>query len=338
MNRFRPLKEAVLSDAKGTKQKEAPKKDKDDENLPAPQPKAKKNSRKEDDIAQGDAEEFPKADSKELPKADSRESPKSDSTEAPLKPQKTDSIVTSPGITANEKKALEDQLVKMKRQHQDAELRTQRTIVELMENNAKQQQSLDAAELEVRTAKLNHTDLSLRVQELESKHQGSELRMQDEKQRADLLEEELQQLRKERDMHAEAGKRHESSLNFAQDEVIRKQRELAELREELSRYRSSGDISKPISSGTAPQPLAATPPATPPAKPPATTPSPAPTPSPLQSSKANEASGDLTSSTKASTNHDSQGGNGEGDGNASDDATGRQSTKPGPDVQVEDEA
>jgi len=333
INRFRPRKEA---DTKGTKQKEAPQKeppqkkeamqkpalqkDKDDD-LPSPPPKAKKTSRTDEE----DEEEIVDLDAKEEP-------PKSEPAQAPEEPQKTVNSVTSPGFAANEKKALEDQLAKMKRQHEEAELRAQRKIVELMENNAKQQQSLDDAEREVRTAKLNHTDLTFRVQELESKHQGSELRMLDEKQRADRLEEELQKMRKERDMHAEAAKRHESSPNLAQEEVIRQhQRELAELREELARYRASGDTSKPASSDTTSQPLAATPPATPP--------SPTPAPPLIQPSKVSETSEDVALSTKDSTKPDSQGGkNGDEDDNASDNVKGRPVTEPGPTVEVKAEA
>lgn len=160
------------------------------------------------------------------------------------------------GITDAERKALEDQISKLKRQHEEIELKAQQKIVDLLEKSSQLQQGVEEAERDHRLAKLNNTEMSLRVQELESKHSLSELRVREEQQRADRLHEDLQNLKldadrhrtradaaeRERDFHIESSKRHEDHVQKKQQEVgehltrLEKQAQDAQaLREEVRR-------------------------------------------------------------------------------------------------------
>lgn len=157
------------------------------------------------------------------------------------------------GISETEKKALEEQVAKLKRQSEESELKAQKRIVELLEKNSNQQKAVDDAEREARSAHLNSTELALRVQELESRHTASELRASDERQRADRLHEDVQRSQmevdrhksradgaeRERDLHMEAARRHEDNLRRKHEEVNehlsrieRQSQELSTLREE----------------------------------------------------------------------------------------------------------
>jgi len=160
------------------------------------------------------------------------------------------------GITESERKALEDQIAKLKREQEEVELRSQKRIVELLEKSSSQQKALDDAERESRSAKLNNTELSLRLQELESKNHASELRIAEERQRVDCLHEDLlrektqadhdrsraEVAERERALHEEQSRRHEDSLRQKHDEVheqvarLQKQaHEMSSLREDLRR-------------------------------------------------------------------------------------------------------
>lgn len=159
-------------------------------------------------------------------------------------------------ITDAERKSLEDQIAKLKHQHDEAELKAQKRIVELLEKNSGHQKALDDKEREARALKLNHTELSIKVQDLESKHQSTELRYVEEKQRADRLHEERQLLQmeidrhksraegaeRERDLHMEASRRHEETIRRKQDEVSdhlsrleRHTRDVSSLRDDVRR-------------------------------------------------------------------------------------------------------
>ncbi|CAJ1364710.1 unnamed protein product, partial [Effrenium voratum] len=96
-------------------------------------------------------------------------------------------------LSDKEKHSLEEQVAKLKRRHEDAELKNQRRIVELLEASNGQQQALDEAQRAVRAYQLNFTELSFKVQELETKRQSSELRAADAKDRADRLHQEMQE-------------------------------------------------------------------------------------------------------------------------------------------------
>ncbi|CAK8989933.1 Kinase D-interacting substrate of 220 kDa B (Ankyrin repeat-rich membrane-spanning protein B) [Durusdinium trenchii] len=136
-------------------------------------------------------------------------------------------------LSAKEKKSLEEQIAKMQRRHEDAELKNQKRIVELLEASAGHQQSLDEAERAVRGYQANLSELSLKVQELELKHRSSELRAAEQKDRAERLQLDMQDAElevkryqqraqaaeKERDLHAEVAKRHEESLKHQREEV-----------------------------------------------------------------------------------------------------------------------
>merc|ERR1712194_392438 len=63
------------------------------------------------------------------------------------------------GITDSERKALEEQVARLKRQHEEAELKAQKRIVELLEQSSQQQRKLDDAEREARISRLNTTEL-----------------------------------------------------------------------------------------------------------------------------------------------------------------------------------
>eukprot|EP00913_Durusdinium_trenchii_P000889 g827.t1 len=170
------------------------------------------------------------------------------------------------GITDSERKALEEQLGKMRRQHEEAELKSQKRIVELLEKQAEQQKALDEAKDKHREYQLNHTELQMKVDELESRHRSSVLRAQDprsepldrdrEADRASSLSDrhtemklELERhkqraeaLERERDQHAEAAKRHQEHAMKAREEVTDSltkleahHKEMSALREELQK-------------------------------------------------------------------------------------------------------
>jgi len=160
------------------------------------------------------------------------------------------------GISESERKSLEDEISRLKRQHDETELRNQKRIMELLEKSSEQQKMIDNAEREVRNAHLNMTELQLRIKEFESRHQSNELRIMDERQRADRYQEDLQRstleaerhksraegAEQERDLHMDASRRHEESLRRKQDEVSehlsrteRQSREVSELRDDLRR-------------------------------------------------------------------------------------------------------
>ena len=121
-------------------------------------------------------------------------------------------------ITYGERKALEVHIVELKRQHNDTELKAHKRIVELLEQNSANQKALDEKEREVRELKMNHTELVIKLADAQSKYRTSELRAQDEKQRADRMLEEKEHLQlevsrhkacatdaeHERDLHTEA--------------------------------------------------------------------------------------------------------------------------------------
>jgi len=157
-------------------------------------------------------------------------------------------------ISEAERKALEDQIAKLKHAHDEAELKAQKRIVELLEKNSGHQKALDDKDREARELFLNHTELQMKVSELETKHRSSESRALEEKERADRLHEEKQTIQlevdrhknraegaeKERDFHMEAAHRHEDTIKRTQQEVSdhlsrieRHQREMSQLREEL---------------------------------------------------------------------------------------------------------
>eukprot|EP00421_Protoceratium_reticulatum_P019738 CAMPEP_0168393146 /NCGR_PEP_ID=MMETSP0228-20121227/18865_1 /TAXON_ID=133427 /ORGANISM="Protoceratium reticulatum, Strain CCCM 535 (=CCMP 1889)" /LENGTH=586 /DNA_ID=CAMNT_0008406513 /DNA_START=46 /DNA_END=1802 /DNA_ORIENTATION=+ len=160
------------------------------------------------------------------------------------------------GVTDSERKSLEDQIAKLKRANEEAELKAQKRIVELLERSSGQQKAVEDAEREARALHLNATELSLKVQELQARHQASELRTLEEKQRADRLHEEVQRAQldldrhksradgaeRERDLHVDASKRHEDEMKRKHEEVSghltrieQQSREMSSLRSELQR-------------------------------------------------------------------------------------------------------
>eukprot|EP00441_Pelagodinium_beii_P039507 CAMPEP_0197638586 /NCGR_PEP_ID=MMETSP1338-20131121/13475_1 /TAXON_ID=43686 ORGANISM="Pelagodinium beii, Strain RCC1491" /NCGR_SAMPLE_ID=MMETSP1338 /ASSEMBLY_ACC=CAM_ASM_000754 /LENGTH=655 /DNA_ID=CAMNT_0043211189 /DNA_START=34 /DNA_END=2001 /DNA_ORIENTATION=+ len=157
------------------------------------------------------------------------------------------------GLNTKERKALEDQLAKLKRKHEDAELKSQKRIVELLEKSSNHQQAMDDAQREIRAFETNYTELALKVQELESKHKSSELRASDEKETADRLAEEMETAKreaerhqrnaegaeKERDMHIEAAKRHEERLKEKHEEVKEHLQRLESQQKDLSALRGT---------------------------------------------------------------------------------------------------
>lgn len=156
--------------------------------------------------------------------------------------------VTSGALSSKEKKALEEQIAKLKRRHEDAELKNQKRIVELLEASTGNQQAIDEAQRAARGYQLNLTELSMRVQELESKHHSSELRATEEKDRAERLQREMQEAEievqrqkvraeaaeKERDLHAEVAKRHEDNLKHRREEVNDHLQQLEKQQQEMS--------------------------------------------------------------------------------------------------------
>ena len=152
------------------------------------------------------------------------------------------------GLSSKEKKSLEEQIAKMKRRHEDAELKNQKRIVELLEASTGHQQEIDDAERAARGYQLNLTELSMRAQELESKHHSSELRALDEKDRAERLQREMQEAEievqrhkaraeaaeKERDLHAEVAKRQEDNLKHRREEVNEHLQQLERQQQEMS--------------------------------------------------------------------------------------------------------
>eukprot|EP00929_Paragymnodinium_shiwhaense_P108466 TRINITY_DN74780_c0_g1_i1.p1 TRINITY_DN74780_c0_g1~~TRINITY_DN74780_c0_g1_i1.p1 ORF type:complete len:578 (-),score=182.83 TRINITY_DN74780_c0_g1_i1:203-1936(-) len=158
------------------------------------------------------------------------------------------------GMSTEERHALEEQLAKLRRDRDEAELKSQKRIVELLEKTSEQQRLIDEAESAHRSAQLNQTELQLRLSELESKHRSAALRADEEASRAASIAEQHTRARqetdrhveraaaaeRERDQHAETAKRHEDALRRAQDEVSehmtrveRQMRELNDLRGEL---------------------------------------------------------------------------------------------------------
>lgn len=154
-------------------------------------------------------------------------------------------------VSDAERKALEEQLTKMRRQHEEAELKSQKRIVELLEKQAEQQKALDEAKDKQREYQLNHTELQMKVDELESRHRSSVLRAQDEADRAAGLAEkhaEMQleldkhklradALEKERDQHAEAAKRHQEHAHKAHEQVSESLTKMEEHHKEMSALR-----------------------------------------------------------------------------------------------------
>lgn len=154
-------------------------------------------------------------------------------------------------VSDAERKALEEQLTKMRRQHEEAELKSQKRIVELLEKQAEQQKALDEAKGKQREYQLNHTELQMKVDELESRHRSSVLRAQDEADRAAGLAEkhaEMQleldkhklradALEKERDQHAEAAKRHQEHAHKAHEQVSESLTKMEEHHKEMSALR-----------------------------------------------------------------------------------------------------
>lgn len=136
-------------------------------------------------------------------------------------------------ISDTERKALEDQLASLRHQHDEAELKAQKRIVELLEKNSAQQKSLDEQSSELRQIRLNSTELKMKLQDLEAAQRTSDIRTAEERQRADRLQDELEEAKldtnrfkdkvdiaeRERDMHMEAGRRHEEALRRKQTEV-----------------------------------------------------------------------------------------------------------------------
>ncbi|CAJ1404241.1 unnamed protein product [Effrenium voratum] len=159
-------------------------------------------------------------------------------------------------LSDKEKHSLEEQVAKLKRRHEDAELKNQRRIVELLEASNGQQQALDEAQRAVRAYQLNFTELSFKVQELETKRQSSELRAADAKDRADRLHQEMQEAEievqrhkaraeaaeQEAKMHQEVVRRHEEGQQNRKDEVNNQQQQLEKQQQDLSALR--GDVQK----------------------------------------------------------------------------------------------
>eukprot|EP00930_Biecheleria_cincta_P091420 TRINITY_DN8099_c0_g1_i1.p1 TRINITY_DN8099_c0_g1~~TRINITY_DN8099_c0_g1_i1.p1 ORF type:complete len:584 (+),score=161.70 TRINITY_DN8099_c0_g1_i1:103-1854(+) len=137
------------------------------------------------------------------------------------------------------KKALEDQLARLRRQHEEAELKSQKRIVELLEKTTAQQKALDESQEKHREYELNHTQLQLQVQELETKHRSSELKAQEEATRAKGLEEKHREAQLELDRHKQRA-----------DETAELREKLRRAEEELSRLRGS-ESGQPASSAPA---------------------------------------------------------------------------------------
>eukprot|EP00450_Noctiluca_scintillans_P016558 CAMPEP_0194531822 /NCGR_PEP_ID=MMETSP0253-20130528/69215_1 /TAXON_ID=2966 /ORGANISM="Noctiluca scintillans" /LENGTH=638 /DNA_ID=CAMNT_0039377209 /DNA_START=35 /DNA_END=1951 /DNA_ORIENTATION=- len=168
---------------------------------------------------------------------------------------------TATGMTDAERKSLEDQVARLQRQHEEIELKSQRRIVELLERSSTQQNLLEEAETRARSLQLNNTELSLKVDESQSKHATFEQRALDERQRADRLHEEIARMshdleryrgrveaaERERDLNSDASRRHEDNLRRKHDEVNeyvaridRQAREISTLREDLRKREEEG--------------------------------------------------------------------------------------------------
>merc|ERR1712187_656784 len=91
-------------------------------------------------------------------------------------------------MTSAERQALEDQLHRLRRKHEEVELKSQKRIVELLEKSAEQQRLIDILQAEHRAARMNHTDLKFKLQELESKYRSAELHVVEENGRVRSLE------------------------------------------------------------------------------------------------------------------------------------------------------
>lgn len=178
-----------------------------------------------------------------------------------------------------ERKALDDEIARLKHQQDEAELRAQRRIVELLEQNSANQKALDEKDREKRAMELNVTEMTLRLQDFDSRQKSAELRFQEEKQRADRMAEEKVQMQlevdrhrtraesaeRERDAHMEASRRHEDALRRKQDEVAeylatieRKNNEMTELRLRIQQFGGGGSSS--ASAEPSPPPVEAAPP------------------------------------------------------------------------------
>merc|ERR1719291_1564211 len=105
------------------------------------------------------------------------------------------------GISNEERKALEAQIATLKKQSEDAELKAQKRIVELLEKIADHQRARDEAEREARSHKMNVSEMAMRNQELHARHAASELEASEEKSRAERLHTELQDTRLEIERH-----------------------------------------------------------------------------------------------------------------------------------------
>jgi len=207
------------------------------------------------------------------------------------------------GVKDEERKALEDQIAKLKRQHDEAELKAQKRIVELLEKSSDKEKSADDARRMSQEYHLNNTEMSLRIQELESKHMSTEFKEKDEKGRAEHLQEELrnlerdaerhksraEQAERERDMHMDSARRHEDDLRRKRDEVNdhltrieRQSREMQQLRDDIKRkedeMRRHKDRVAELERGLQGKGVDSIP--TPPPTPPPATPPPSPPPSP----------------------------------------------------------
>jgi len=147
----------------------------------------------------------------------------------------------------------DSKLEQLKAKHEEMELKAQKRIVELMEAKAEHQKAAEEAQRESRMHKLNITEMSFQVQNLQSKVQSHELRAADEKARADQLMDEKQRLsleadhhknradsaERERDMHMDASRRHQERLTQTHAEMSdhlsrleSKQREASQLRDD----------------------------------------------------------------------------------------------------------
>merc|ERR1719375_92358 len=136
-------------------------------------------------------------------------------------------------VSESERQALEAQVTKLKREHDEAELRSQRRVMELLEETSQKQRQVDEAERKSREARLNNTDLTLKVDELLSKQRSHELeRLQHEDKHRALQDElrthklEVERLRSkseatERDGGQEASrsKRYEEDSRRLQEEI-----------------------------------------------------------------------------------------------------------------------
>lgn len=225
-------------------------------------------------------------------------------------------------VSESERQAMEDQIAKMRRQLDEAELRSQKKIVELLEKSSDQQSALDKAQADHRAAQLNNTEMTFKLTELESKHRSAELRAQEEASRAQELHDKHREAQmevdrhksraemaeRERDHHVEMGKRHEENVRRVQDEVSSHLSRIEEQQNELERLREQvrsadeekrrhqdksfqlerqmrelrGESPPPHEPAPTPKPTPAPAPTPEPTPTPAPTPAPAPMPAPAQ--------------------------------------------------------